>query len=180
MQINESSRYIPVRQTEQPAAYRQKNMASGTAASADPTAPQDVVIISAENKQESLKNQQYAANIEMDEMNLLPGSTNAQADEESDAEVQRKCMVIAARIIAGDEVPQRDYRYLAKNNLELYCKAICMRVVRKKPRRHKPVSDDESTKNQPDFAATTVGNEDMGLVDTGAILDLPTAETSSG
>lgn len=182
MRINESGRYI--RQMGQPAANQKKagqdGLSSGAAADADPTQPQNIVVISAENERrietEPFANQQRAAKLEQDEMNRLLKSANARVDAESEsAEVQRKCLIIAARIIAGDEVPKRDYRYLAKNNLELYCKAVCMRVVRKKARQHKAVSDDESTKN-PDFP---IESSETSLPDTGDILDFSTADNSS-
>ena len=180
MRINESSRYIPARQPEQPAAYRagQNKIASGAAADADPAAPQDIVVISVENKQEALK-QQRAAEMEMDEMNRLLENARAQADAEKEsADVQRKCLIIAARIMAGDEVPQKDYRYLAKNNLELYCRAICMRVVREKARRHKAISDDEDSKSNAD--SVSFENKGSNLPDTGDIPEPSMADTSSG
>ena len=170
MRINESGRYTP-RLKEQPAAYQSGRTASGAAAEADPAAPQDIVAISPENRGESLESQRQAAKMEMDEMYRLMENAKTQAEAESEsAEVQRKCLIIAARIIAGDEVPKRDYRYLAKNNLELYCKAICMRVVRKKARRHKPISDDESAKNHPDSPNLSENGESK-LPDTKEILE---------
>jgi len=54
-----------------------------------------------------------------------------------------KCMQIAMRIMAGDNVPIEDHRYLAKNDMELYSKAISMRVEKQDPKEHDRLSEDE-------------------------------------
>lgn len=59
--------------------------------------------------------------------------------------LRMKCLLIAMRIMSGDEVPVQDYRYLAKNDLELYAKAVSMRVEKENPKKHKRVSEDEKS-----------------------------------
>lgn len=59
------------------------------------------------------------------------------------AKMQSKCFLIASRILAGDEVPREDHRFLAKNNPELYARSLTMRVAREEPRKYKRVSEDE-------------------------------------
>lgn len=186
MRINESNRYIPVRQQEPSGAYRSERdtVASGAAADTGPAAPQDVVTISAENtqwtKEEALSDRRQSAAEEMDEMNRLMKSAKAQAAAETEsAEVRRKCMIIAGRIMAGDEVPREDHRYLAKHDLGLYCRAICMRVVRENAKRHKRISDDEDTKSRPDSAAGSVGTAESARPITGESVDIPAADTPS-
>lgn len=183
MRIYDSGRNIPVRQTEETAyqAGQDKNT-SGTAASVDPTAPEDVFISSENSKWiEEALNQQQDAKTQMDEMSRLLESANAQADAENEsAEVRRKCLTIASRIMAGDEVPQKDHRYLAKHDLGLYCRALCMRVVKEKAKRHKAISDDESTENHSDSAVDTGRNKDIQPPDTGESLDSPEADAPSG
>lgn len=185
MRINESNRYTPVQQTELPGAYRGEREAdsSDAAADADPTAPQDVVTISAENKRgiegESLTDQQQAAKQETDEMNRLLKSAEAQAAEEKEsAEVRRKCLIIAGRIIAGDEVPRKDHRYLAKHDLGLYCRAICMRIVREKARRRRAISDDESANSNEGSSVDSFGNAENRPLDTGEISNLSSGQTT--
>ena len=182
----ESSRYIPGRQMEQPAAEQKQagqNEISGVAADADPTAPQDIVVISAENKQgiegQSLTDQQQAAKQEMDEMNRLLKNAKAQvAAEKESAEVRRKCLIIAGRIIAGDDVPRKDHRYLAKHDLGLYCRAICMRIVREKARRRRAISDDEGTKSNAGSAVDSSGNAESRSPDTDKISGLSSDQTT--
>jgi len=71
---------------------------------------------------------------------------NAQKQAEGMAEmfeVKRKCLLIAMRIMKGDKVPDKDHRYLAKNEPELYARAIMMKRYKEKPVKHKRVSEDE-------------------------------------
>ncbi len=70
---------------------------------------------------------------------------NAETRADS-AEVQRKCMVIASRIIAGDKVPWQDYAYLAKHDSKLYAMALTHRIEAKKPKKYKRLSEDEEDK----------------------------------
>ena len=58
-------------------------------------------------------------------------------------EIQRKCMLIAMRIMQGDNVPHEDIIYLAENAPELYAKAIILRMQKENPEDHKRVSEDK-------------------------------------
>jgi hypothetical protein len=57
-------------------------------------------------------------------------------------QIKIKCLVIAMRIIKGDEVPAADHRFLAENDLELYTKAMSMRQQNPKPEKHDRLSED--------------------------------------
>jgi hypothetical protein len=61
---------------------------------------------------------------------------------------QRKAMQIAMRIMRGDNVPPRDYRFLAKHNLKMYKMAVSLRRVIEDPKDHDALSrrnDDEDS-----------------------------------
>lgn len=58
-----------------------------------------------------------------------------------------KCMTIAARIMNGDSVPQRDHKFLAEKYPELYEQAILMRRVNHDPKEYDPLTEDEDKEN---------------------------------
>ena len=58
-------------------------------------------------------------------------------------ETQRKCMLIAMRIMQGDNVPHEDIAYLVENAPEMYAKAIIMRIQKEDPEDHERVSEEK-------------------------------------
>lgn len=60
-----------------------------------------------------------------------------------DARMMAKCYLIARRITAGDTVPDKDIRYLQKNDQELYTMAMKMRVPKKDPKEYDSVLEEE-------------------------------------
>ena len=83
----------------------------------------------------------------------------AQSAEQSDgmADIWRKKAIllkIATRIMNGDDVPWRDHKFLAENNIELYKKAVSLRRVNDDPEEHDALSDGEEGNN----AMTAVKN----------------------
>jgi hypothetical protein len=189
MRIGETNyySYSPVRQPEQKTAQQKQGGQNEPAASADGTAafttPQDTVDISAGDSQQlqkkSLQKRYKDAQGQMDEMRqqLESAKTQAKAAGES-AEVKMKCITIAMRIMSGDEVPREDHRYLAKHDLELYCKAITMRVAREKPRHYKRISEDEDDESNNGCAAGSPDHSGGKIVDADGIPGIA-ADTSS-
>lgn len=59
------------------------------------------------------------------------------------AEKQAKCMMIAMRIAAGDEVPRSDIKFLMKYNMGLYAKAMEMRIPKPDPEEHDSILSEE-------------------------------------
>lgn len=114
-------------------------------------------------KAEMIKQKQEEAKLQQEQLKSELESSNMQAKEfEKSAKVQSQCMLIASRIMAGDDVPIQDYKYLATNNTELYGKAIMMRVNKENPEKHKRVSEDEE-ETEPtklgDFSALEMGEQ---------------------
>ena len=72
--------------------------------------------------------------------------------------VLTKCILIAARIMQGDEVPKEDLKFLQKNNMELYYKSIMMRVEKKNPKKHERISEDEKP---PESTNTSIDTADI-------------------
>lgn len=104
----------------------------------------DPVEISADETQEKRKS--YAMELEdiMSQLENIRSQGKSMADS---ARVRMKCLMIAARIMSGDIVPNADQRYLAENDLELYSRAVSLRVVKENPKKHKSIVDDEETKS---------------------------------
>jgi hypothetical protein len=89
-------------------------------------------------KREEMKN-----NYEMLSRNLE--NVNAQSEAYAEAaKIQLKCMKIATRIMAGDDVPKADHRFLAEHAPELYGRAIMMRVLKENPEKHRQLSEDKN------------------------------------
>lgn len=88
--------------------------------------------------------------------------------------VRMKCLLIAMRIMSGDKVPPEDYRYLAKNDLELYAKALMMRTEKEKPQKHKRVSEDEESSEKggaSDSVSAESSQSESGEIQTEANTD---------
>jgi len=54
-----------------------------------------------------------------------------------------KCLQIAMRIMSGDIVPEEDHRYLREKDVELYSKAIQLRIEKEDPKEYDRLSEDE-------------------------------------
>ena len=89
---------------------------------------------------EKLEEMQNAYETLSREMERIREQGEAMAEE---TKKRTKCMIIAMRIIAGDEVPVKDHRYLAENDPALYGRALMMRMQRPDPIKHKQISEDE-------------------------------------
>ena len=74
------------------------------------------------------------------EMERVREYTDAAAES---SKIQLKCMKIAMRIMAGDDVPEGDHRFLLEHAPELYGKAIMMRMQKEDPIKHKRLSDED-------------------------------------
>lgn len=77
---------------------------------------------------------------------LSRGLKNVNEQTEAAAEasrIQLKCMKIAMRIMAGDDVPVKDHQFLVEHAPELYGKAIMMRIQKEDPIKHKRLSEDK-------------------------------------
>lgn len=99
-------------------------------------------ILSKDN--ESLDENQKKALKEVE--NLKEELKNSEASLKATREaydVQLRCSIIASRIMSGNKVPKSDYLYLAKNDPDLYEKAIILRQERENPTKHKRLSPDE-------------------------------------
>jgi len=151
----------------QPKQYKRANLSSdkigkGTEAPQQPSegqVPEDTVVISAESiiMSES-EREKHVPKTELER--LLEKSENANnrlrtlQDELKRAQevgegmakamkIMLKCRQIAMRIMKGDNVPLKDERFLAENDIELYGKAIQMRIQKADPKDYDSILDDE-------------------------------------
>ncbi|MDE7233466.1 MAG: hypothetical protein K2N29_00205 [Ruminiclostridium sp.] len=84
-----------------------------------------------------------------------------------------KCMTIAARIMNGDTVPQKDHKFLAEKYPELYEQAILMRRINHDPKKYKSLVEDEEEET------STVTDEVAGSVPREELLGAVPAEESA-
>ena len=137
------------------------------------TSPADTVEISkaVQKIQTALEEQ---ARMESDLKRLKQQFENSKIANEAaakEAKTRMKCMMIAMRIQSGDEVPEADKKYLAKNDLGLYARAISMRMEKEKPQKHKRISEDESDETPQVSGSSEITQPTGG--------NTATAETSS-
>lgn len=88
-----------------------------------------------------------------------------------------KCMTIAARIMNGDTVPQKDHKFLAEKYPELYEQAILMRRINHDPKRYKSLIEDEEEDNP--LAEDAAGAEPQASVLGAAPVSVSGAEESA-
>ncbi|MEG1971698.1 MAG: hypothetical protein RR315_00965 [Oscillospiraceae bacterium] len=108
----------------------------------------DSIVISNEEraklKKEAIIKQQAEIKAQQEDMKAQMKAAEAEAKALSDAaSIQSNCLLIASRIISGDEVPKEDMRYLAKNSPELYGKAMTLRISREHPKKYKRISPED-------------------------------------
>lgn len=123
MQIKEASRHI-ARQAEQ----QGKSM---------PVPAKD------EAYTKQLNQWQQVAKKQLQALKQLESSSEQQKASNENTKILIKCLMIAMRIMAGDEVPKEDHRFLAKYDMGLYHRAISMRIMRENPKKYKRLSEDE-------------------------------------
>lgn len=99
------------------------------------------------------------------------------SEEENDYFSDRlKCIKIAMRIINGDEVPEKDKKFLAKTDPEMYFKAILLKRQNENAKKYDSVLNDKKTDNAIDTPAiislesTTESN--ISSDDTGEIAEI--------
>ena len=69
--------------------------------------------------------------------------------------IKIQCLRIALRIMSGDNVPKEDHRFLAKHDIELYTKAISMRMEKEDPEDFDRISEDEESDEAGNEAEST-------------------------
>ena len=77
------------------------------------------------------------------------------------------CLRISRRIIAGDIVPIKDHKFLREHDPALYAKSVLMRVPKKKPYKHKQLSENDKEQNKL---------QDESVTDSGDFNELVTHE----
>lgn len=125
-------------------------------------------------KQQDAKAQSYALLEQLE-------AANEKAKSISDtARMQSKCLLIASRIMAGDEVPRADHRFLAQNNSELYGKAITMRVNKENPKKYKRVSGGEDDDPANPIVIKSGGEQAQPPSEIAPPADAPSEPSSGG
>lgn len=101
-----------------------------------------------------------------EQLENMRAQSNAMADS---AKVRMKCLLIATRIMSGDEVPNTDHRYLAQNDPELYTRAVSLRTENPDPKKHKSIAEDGESENADEGAsAEPVRTENVEIQETGS------------
>jgi len=60
-------------------------------------------------------------------------------------DIMAKCMRIAMRIVQGDNVPQKDDKFLAEHNPELHMRAWMLRIPKENPKDHDSELNDDGS-----------------------------------
>jgi hypothetical protein len=89
-------------------------------------------------------------------------------------DVLRKCLIIASRIRNGDEVPDKDAKYLQENNPELYMQALMLRQQKENARKYESVLEDE--KKSPDVSMNSRTHPPFSVESTAETAVLPSPE----
>lgn len=126
--------------------------------------PQDSITITTDEnqilKKEEARQKQIQEARELENYQKMLENSRTQAKASGDAaKIRMKCMLIASRIMSGNKVPKKDYQYLAKNDPELYGKALIMRIKRENPKKYKAVSEEEEAKENTTSSDTTLTEE---------------------
>ena len=106
----------------------------------------DTVEISTEAKRKTNNFQEKLEKMRDDMRMLREELKRAREAGEGAAEAWKekiRCLQIAMRIISGDNVPYEDHRYLREKDVELYGRAITMRVEKEDPKDLDRLSEDE-------------------------------------
>ena len=85
---------------------------------------------------------------------------NSAEDTKSSREAMKiliTCLEISRRIITGNIVPIKDHEFLRKHDPALYAKSILMRIPKKKPYKHKQLSQDDGEQNKLQDKSVTNG-----------------------
>lgn len=138
----------------------------------------DSIEISEEGKLNARKEQDNSVNAQaqLEMMQKQIEAAQEQGKAMSDAmEVQIKCMTIAMHIIGGDNVTQEDHKYLSEKDMELYMKAISMRIEKEKPEDCERISKDEEEENSDSSEEESTIKGGAGMVETKT---QPTTETN--
>ena len=127
------------------AAQKAAPKAPSKVTSAD-TQPMDTVEISAAGKDKPVDMQAMLDEMRAECRSILEGIRNAQEAGEGMAETMKvmlRCLKIAMRIMMGDNVPPQDERYLAENDIELYSRAMQLRIQKVDPEDYDSLLDDD-------------------------------------
>jgi len=107
---------------------------------------EDKVDISEEAKKKADDFQKMLEKMRSDMRALREGLKQAREAGEGAAEAWKeriKCLQIAMRIMSGDKVPEEDHRYLREKDMEMYSRAISLRIEKKDPKEYDRLSEDE-------------------------------------
>ena len=135
---NQPGLYASVAKTAQPADAN----ATGQAAQPGNTIMQAVAQV--EEAKKSLAQEMERMRAESESLRLQVEQAKQQGEAAArQFDTLQKCLIIARRIISGDEVPREDYRFLAENEPALYKQAILMRQHKEDPEEYDRLSEDE-------------------------------------
>jgi len=150
-------------------------------AGSEATATGDTVDISEEARNKAEDFQKMLDEMRNEMKALREGLKRASEAGDGIAEAWKeriKCLQIAMRIMCGDIVPEADHRYLRERDIELYSRAIQLRIEKEDPKEYDRLSENEE--NRRDKAKG--GSEDAAPASslaqyTGAVSQSPGAVT---
>lgn len=114
-------------------------------------------------QKEKAEQEKRAKQQELESLNQQLESAKEQADAIGQSfKDTSKCLLIAMRITRGDIVPQKDMKFLAEHEPDLFKQAIMLRQPKEDPEECDSVlEDEENAENSSDYSPESGGSTDF-------------------
>lgn len=144
---------------------------------------EDILTIS-EEAQIALEEKREEMLRELEEQSLMIKNFKEQIEaienEENPYEIELKCIIIAMRIIGGDEVPQKDKNFLLEHKADMYINAVTFRRQNDNPKKHKSlIKDKEDDHTMNEIQEISLESGSSSLEDKSISMDNSQVKTSS-
>ena len=130
-------------------------------------------------QKEKSEQEKRAKQQELESLNQQLESAKEQADAIGDSfKDTSKCLLIAMRITRGDIVPQKDMKFLAEHEPDLFKQAIMLRQPKEDPEECDSVlEDEENAENSSDYSPESGGSTDFSAGSTASASSVSAAST---
>lgn len=130
-------------------------------------------------QKEKSEQEKRAKQQELESLNQQLESAKEQADAIGDSfKDTSKCLLIAMRITRGDIVPQKDMKFLAEHEPDLFKQAIMLRQPKEDPEECDSVlEDEENAENSSDYSPESGGSTDFSAGSAASASSVSAAST---
>ena len=133
-------------------------------------------------QKEKAEQEKKAKQQEMEPLNQQLESAKEQADAIGDSfKDTSKCLLIAMRITRGDIVPQKDMKFLAEHEPDLFKQAIMLRQPKEDPEKCDSVlEDEENAENGSEYSSESGESTDSSADSTASAAVSVSAASAGG